>query len=163
MILAIDRPLMALIKEKAPYSRTDGKHLGVIPELGVAGFLMTMTICHIRSTKPMGGVAPPLLLRSHTTITTTSTPLAVTIQLLEDKIIHGITHSIHQAQGSMVLLHRQDSITTPISTLKEVRPELTFGFVVVLTVDLLGMYSACNTVSLKELFSVSSEQLYTLC
>lgn len=159
MTLALDQLLMVLTKEKAPYSRIDGRHLVVNPEPGVVGFLRTMTICHLRSTKAMGGT-PNLLLRSPTIITTIA-PLAVTIQRLKDKIFHGTTRNIHQVRGNMALL-RQDSPTTPITALKEVRLELTFGFVVPLTVGLLGMYSACNTGSLKGLFSVSSE-LYTLC
>ena len=159
MTLALDQLLMVLTKEKAPYSRIDGRHLVVNPEPGVVGFLRTMMICHPRSTKAMGGT-PNLLLRSPTTITTIA-PLAVTIHLLKGRIFHGTTRNIHQVRGNMALL-RQDSPATPITALKEVRLELTFGFVVLLTVGLLGMYSACNAGSLKELFSVSSE-LYTLC
>lgn len=143
--LALDQLLMVLTKEKAPYSMIDGRHLMVVvnPEPGVVGFPRTMTICHLRSTKAMGGT-PSLLLRS-TTIITTSAPQAVTIQVLKDKIFHGTMHSIRQVRGNMGLLHRQDLPATPITALKEVRLELTFGFVVHLTVGPLGMYSACNT------------------
>jgi hypothetical protein len=79
--------------------------------------------------------------------------MAMSIQLLslqdgKGKAIHRIAQNIHQIEETIA----QDFPTTAIFVLKEVRLERMFCFVVPLTVDLLGMKSAFNTISLKELF-----------
>jgi len=129
MILALDQLLMILIKEKAPYLRTEETHLVVNPELGVVGFLRSMMMCHLRSTNPMGG---PLhqLLRSHTIIAN-SILMTMTIQLLslqdgKSKAIHRIAQNIHQMQE----IKAQDFPSRAIFVLREVRLDRTFGFVV---------------------------------
>lgn len=162
MILALDQLLMILTKEKAPYLRIDGTHLVVNPESGVVGFLRTMAICHIRSTNPMGGPLH-LLLRSHTVITNS---FLMTIQLLslqdgKGKATHRIAQNIHQ----MLEIIAQDFPTIPIFVSRKVRLERTFGFVIPLTIDLLGMKSACKDHFPRRVVPVSpfSRIVYVLC
>jgi len=161
MILAIDQLPMTLIKEKGPYWRIEGTRLAVNPELGVVGFLRTMMMCHIRSTNPMGGLLHHQLQRSHTVITNSSMVMTIQLLSLQDgkvKVTHHIAQNIHQMQETVA----QDFPTIPMFVLRKVRLKCTFGFVVPLTVDLMGMKSACKTISLKRVIPVSSE-LYVMC